>query len=104
MQCSKTDLEVNDINNDIIKGKKLLLITSVYRAKNVITKIKLLPEYKSLRIIVFNDYEGIIGKYDNCIIDNNQGHVDGDTVFQEVYPYLKDNVDNFFIFEDGQSN
>ena len=103
--CSEGNLDgsVNDLV--VINAKRIILICSSYRYNNVMLKINSnFDGFNHIRQVLPNDTYNIAGKFDTCIIDDNEGHIDGVEFFNIVYPYLKDNVDNFYIYTNGQSN
>lgn len=101
--CGTTDLEITNVDEAIINAERILLICARYRYKNVVAKIKELSKatniYKYVHMIVFNSYEMKAGKFDICIIDGEDGSINPDEAFKEVYPYLKENVGKFYIYK-----
>ena len=103
--CTEGNLDgsVNDLV--VINAKRILLICSSYRYNNVMLKINNnFDGFNHIRQVLPNDTYNIAGKFDTCIIDDNDGFIDGKQFFEDVYPYLKDNVGNFYIYTNGQSN
>lgn len=94
-ECSREEIETVDFSTT----DSFLVIANTRRVNWLIDRLKLSGKNQHFSSMGFNT-RVITGHYDVAVIDGGDEGLNAEELFNELYPYLKRNVKEFYILKD----